>query len=367
MDIRYVEWNDDLQTRDDLLEELTRLFTFILLKTSGDVDEALEWMDYLNESHDILQGMSMQELIDHLKRQGIIRDDAESGEKYMLTGKGEQKIRRDALEQIFTSLKKGGTGEHRTPHPGLGSEFTGDVRDFAFGDQSSAIEPTETLTNALRREADLDRFSLREEDIRVQETEHVASTSTVVMLDISHSMILYGEDRITPAKQVVLALTELIMTRYPKDRLHVVLFGDDAQEVGINDLPYVTVGPYHTNTRAGLRLARSLLRKTPDANRQIFMVTDGKPSAIYDDVGRLYTNSFGLDPMIVNKTLDEAVACRRERIPITTFMVARDPYLVNFVEDLTKANSGRAYYTGLGKLGEMVLVDYIRNRKRSYR
>jgi uncharacterized protein with von Willebrand factor type A (vWA) domain len=186
------------------------------------------------------------------------------------------------------------------------------------------------------------------------------------MIDISHSMILYGEDRITPAKQVALALSELISTRFPKDYLSLVTFGDEAELVSINELPFLTVGPYHTNTKAGLQLARNLLRKHGNANKQIFMVTDGKPSAIFDGNGRLYKNSFGLDPKIVNKTLDEAVACRREHIPITTFMVARDPYLINFVEELTKANQGRAYYSSLNNLGEFVFVDYIRNRKKKF-
>ena len=366
MHIRYTDWNGDALSRGERLQELFKLFSYLLMKTSGDVDEALRWMDYLDESQDILGDMTMQEFVEELKRAGFIRDDDDNGAGYALTGKGKQRIRRDALEEIFTSLKKAGSGEHRTPYAGSGVEATGDLRSYVFGDQPSNINPTETLSNALKRHSDLDGFSLREEDIRVQETEQTTSVATVLMLDISHSMILYGEDRITPAKQVSLALSELITTRYPKDRLHVLLFGDDAQEVNLNELPFVSVGPFHTNTRAGLRMARSLLRRTRGANKQIFMITDGKPSAMFDDLGRLYKNSFGLDPRIVNKTLDEAVACRREKITISTFMVAQDPYLVNFVEELTKANHGRAYYTGLGKLGEMIFVDYIRNRRRTY-
>jgi Ca-activated chloride channel homolog len=188
----------------------------------------------------------------------------------------------------------------------------------------------------------------------------------VLMLDISHSMILYGEDRITPAKQVGLALSELIMTKFPRDYIALVVFGDDAKLVSINELPFLNVGPYHTNTRAGLQLARNLLRRCGNVNKQIFMITDGKPSAMFDDAGRLYKNSFGLDPKIVNKTLDEAVACRREKITISTFMVARDPYLINFVEELTKANHGRAYYSSLNNLGQFIFVDYIRNRRKRF-
>ena len=178
--------------------------------------------------------------------------------------------------------------------------------------------------------------------------------------------MLYGEDRITPAKQVALALSELISQKYPKDYLALVVFGDEAKLVSLAELPFLNVGPYHTNTRDGLRMARNLLRRKQSANKQIFMVTDGKPSAVFDDNGRLYKNSFGLDQRIVNKTLDEAVACRREKITISTFMVARDQYLINFVEELTKANQGRAYYSQLQNLGEFIFVDYIRNRRKKF-
>jgi uncharacterized protein with von Willebrand factor type A (vWA) domain len=207
---------------------------------------------------------------------------------------------------------------------------------------------------------------LKEEDLEVYETEHMTNCATVIMLDISHSMILYGEDRITPAKQVSLALAELISTKFPKDYLSLVAFGDDAQLVSLNELPFLSVGPYHTNTRAGLQMARSLLRRCGNVNKQIFMVTDGKPSAIFDDAGRLYKNPYGLDPRIVNKTLDEAMQCRRETITISTFMVAQDPSLVEFIEELTKINRGRAYYTSLNNLGDFVFVDYLRNRRKKY-
>ena len=306
--------------------------------------------------------MSMEDLVEKLKEMGII-EEAKNGLE--LTRRGVQRIRQDALREIFTSLKKAPTGTHETPYTGSGVERLSETRKFNFGDQPTDIDLTATLTNAFLRDG-IDEFSLKEEDLEVYETEHQTTCATVLMLDISHSMILYGEDRITPAKQVALALSELIMTRFPKDYLALVVFGDDAQIVSINELPFLTVGPYHTNTKAGLQLARNLLRRRGHMNKQIFMVTDGKPSAISEPSGKIYKNSFGLDPKIVNKTLDEAVACRREKIPITTFMVARDPYLVNFVEELTKANQGRAYYSSLNNLGECVFVDYIRNRKKKF-
>ena len=344
------------------MEGLISLFSQVLMHTAGDVPEALEWMEAIDRQHEIFDAaLTMQDFIEELKRRGLIKGDSESSLE--LTAKGNLRIRQDALKEVFTSLKKGGPGSHDVPRTGSGTERASETRKYAFGDAPSDIDLTTTLHNAYLR-GGMNEFTLSEDDVEVFETEHLTSAATVLMLDVSHSMILYGEDRITPAKQVALALAELISTRYTRDRLNILLFGDDAKEVGIADLAFVRVGPYHTNTRQGLRLARNILRRSGSANKQIFMVTDGKPSAIFEDDGRLYKNSFGLDPRIVNKTLDEAVACRRERIVISTFMVAQDPFLVDFIEELTKANKGRAYYTGLGKLGELLLVDYIRNRRR---
>ena len=200
----------------------------------------------------------------------------------------------------------------------------------------------------------------------VVQGEYQSSCATVLMLDCSHSMILYGEDRITPAKRVALALVELIRSRYPKDALHVILFGDSAREISVRDLTYTGVGPYHTNTHAALRLARQILLRKKHNNKQVFMITDGKPTALFEE-GRLYLNPIGLDRKIVNKTLDEAAECRRHGIPITTFMLARDPQLVHFVETLTKVNRGRAFFASPYDLGEFVLADYLRNRRKLLR
>jgi uncharacterized protein with von Willebrand factor type A (vWA) domain len=186
------------------------------------------------------------------------------------------------------------------------------------------------------------------------------------MIDVSHSMILYGEDRITPAKKVAMALSELITTRYSRDTLDVIAFGNDAWPIEIKDLPYLQVGPFHTNTVAGLELAMDLLRRRKNPNKQIFMITDGKPTCIR--VGEeYYKNSFGLDRRIVNKTLNLAARCRRLGIRVTTFMIARDPYLQRFVEDFTETNRGRAFYTSLKGLGEYIFEDYERNRRRTMR
>ncbi|MBL0175228.1 MAG: hypothetical protein IPP94_08210 [Ignavibacteria bacterium] len=364
MRISYSRWVAQAETRQERMENLISLFSQLLMQTGGDVREAIDWLEELDREHDIFTAdLTMQDFVDELKKRGFIAEDRESG-ALEVTSKGNQRIRQDALQDVFSSLKKSPDGMHDTPHSGNGVERTSETKKYRFGDSVANIDMTSTLRNAYAR-GGIEGFSLEEEDVEVYETEHQTSAATVLMLDISHSMILYGEDRITPAKQIALALAELILTRYPKDRLHILLFGDDAVEVGIKDLPFVSVGPFHTNTREGLRLARSLLRRAGNANKQIFMVTDGKPSAIFEDDGRLYKNSFGLDLRIVNKTLDEAMACRREQIAISTFMVARDPALVEFVEEMTKANKGRAYFTGLGRLGEFVLVDYIRNRKKT--
>ncbi|MFN0158994.1 MAG: vWA domain-containing protein [Bacteroidota bacterium] len=359
----YSQWTPESSTDEQRLQQMMSLFSYLVVQTSGDVQEALEWLKQLAEEYGLFdENMTMDDLIDKLREAGIIED---LDSKIVLTTKGVQRIRQDALREIFTSLKKAPTGTHETPYTGSGVDRLSETKKFTFGDQPANIDLTSTLSNAFRR-GGIDDFTLKEEDLEVYESEHQTTCATILMLDISHSMILYGEDRITPAKQVALALSELIMTRFPKDYLAMVVFGDDAQLVSINELPFLNVGPYHTNTRAGLQLARNLLRRHGNSNKQIFMVTDGKPSAIFEPSGKLYKNSFGLDPKIVNKTLDEAVACRREHIPITTFMVARDPYLINFVEELTKANHGRAYYSSLSNLGEFVFVDYIRNRKKKF-
>lgn len=359
----YSRWNETSATDEQRLEQVMQLFNYLVLQTSGDVEEALEWLRQLAEEYGIFdENLSLEELIEKLREMGIIEV---VDNNFELTSKGVQKIRQDALREIFSSLKKNPFGSHETPHTGSGVERLSETKKWNFGDMPTNIDLTATMTNALKRDG-IDNFSLQEDDLEVYETENLSSCATVVMIDISHSMILYGEDRITPAKQVALALSELIQTKFPKDFLACITFGDDAQLISLAEIPFLQVGPFHTNTRAGLQMARNLLRRCGNANKQIFMITDGKPSAMFDDAGRLYKNSFGLDPKIVNKTLDEAVACRREKITISTFMIAQDPYLVNFIEELTKANKGRAYYSSLNNLGQFIFVDYIRNRRKKF-
>lgn len=342
------------------MRPLDEIFHRLLIATDGDVEEALRQMEDLNSVYGFFdEGATAEDFRERLLNEGSIAEGPRGS--LQLTRKGERRIRRDALDRIFSRMRAGRPGDHRTAAAGSGGESLSETRPYQFGDQPFDIAVNPTLENAFRRSG-LDEFTLNEDDVAVYEKEHLTGCATVLLLDISHSMILYGEDRITPAKEVALAMMELIRTRYPKDSLHVAVFGDDAVEIPSRQVPYVKVGPYHTNTKAALQLAQRILATRKQPNKQIFLVTDGKPSAIHEE-GRLYKNSWGLDTKIVNKTLDEVTRCRRRGIVISTFMVAQDPHLVNFVQRLTEINRGRAYYTGLDDLGRFLFVDYVRNRK----
>ena len=357
---RYTEWDRALEELLATFESLMALFNYLLLMAGGDVDKAFQWMEYLQERGSIDSDIDLEEFRRQLEEQRIIERMKEGG--YSLTAKGEQVIRKDSLNQIFTGLRKSGFGQHRVPATGNGEERLTETRPWRFGDSVNQIDALGTISNAVQR-AGTEEILLSEEDLEVYETEHLSSCATMLLIDISHSMILYGEDRITPAKQVALALTELILTRYPKDMLRVGTFGDDAQEIAIKVIPYLQVGPYQTNTRAGLEMAQSILEATRQSNRQIFMVTDGKPTAITEN-GEVYKNPYGFDPKILSQTLEAAEACRRANITITTFMLASDPGLVEFVEEMTKINKGRAYFASADRLGEYLFADYIRNKRR---
>jgi Ca-activated chloride channel family protein len=358
---RYEKWKGGWWDNPDFRKALLDLYHHLLLQTNGDVDEALRNLERVGRYYGFFdEKFSIEDFKKWLKENEAIRE-VRPG-RHELTRKGERTIRRDSLNEIFGHLRKDAAGDHRVPQAGVGSDRLSETRPYSFGDAITEIDSIATLGNAIRRHG-LDDIRVHEEDLEIYETEHLSACATVLLLDVSHSMILYGEDRITPAKRVALALTELITTRYPKDELSVILFGDDATLVPLAKLPYVGVGPFHTNTKAGLRLAQQILLRRRHVNKQIVMITDGKPSCIWES-GRLYKNPFGLDPKIVNKTLDEAVSCRRKGIRITTFMVADDPYLKNFVDRFTKLNRGRAYYSDLENLGAYVLVDFVKNRRK---
>lgn len=348
------------------------VFKDLLTHTSGDIEEAFEWLDMLDQEYDIFTDeYTLEDFEEDLKKRGYIREeiDEENGNtgtgkgKNVLTPKLESALREYALDQIFGKLKKSGIGNHRTSKTGVGDEKDGDHRSFQYGDDLSMVNMTESLKNAQVNNG-IGDLQLTEDDLIVEETRHKAQMSTVLMIDISHSMILYGEDRITPAKKVAMALVELIHRKYPKDSIDIIVFGNEAWPIKIKDLPYLKVGPYHTNTVAGLELAMDILRRKRNTNKQIFMITDGKPSCIQLPTGEFYMNSVGLDQMIVSQCLNRAAQARKLKIPITTFMIAQDPYLRKFVEAFTEQNQGKAFLTGLSGLGQMIFEDYEKNRKR---
>lgn len=346
------------------------VFKDLLTHTSGDIEEAFEWLDMLDKEYNIFTDeYTLENFEEDLKKRGYIKEQKEDKDgntgtgkgKNILTAKLEAALREFALDQIFGKLKKSGIGNHNTKKVGVGDERDGENRSFQYGDDLSTVNMTESLKNAQINNGISD-LRLTEDDLIVEETKHKAQMSTVLMIDISHSMILYGEDRITPAKKVAMALVELIKRKYPKDSIDIIVFGNEAWPIKIKDLPYLQVGPYHTNTVAGLELAMDILRRKRNTNKQIFMITDGKPSCIKLPTGEFYMNSNGLDQMIVDQCLNKAAQARKLKIPITTFMIAQDPYLRKFVDAFTAQNQGKAFLTGLSGLGEMIFEDYEKNR-----
>ncbi len=349
-------------------EKLFEIFQELIVHTSGDVDEAIDWLRQLDKEYELTTPeYTIDDFVEDLKKKGYLREEIEpngSGEGLQITAKTERIIRQRALDQMFGKLKRSRSGNHKTKALGVGDERTGEFRSYQFGDALDQISMTESIKNAQINNG-LGDFTLNESDLIVEQTNFKAQMSTVLMIDISHSMILYGEDRITPAKKVAMALAQLITTRYAKDTLDIIVFGNDAWPISIKDLPYLKVGPYHTNTVAGLQLAMDILRRKRNTNKQIFMITDGKPSCMRLSDGSYYKNSVGLDKNIVERCYTMASQARKLHIPITTFMIAQDPYLMEFVRDFSKANKGKAFYTGLKGLGEMIFEDYENNRKKN--
>ncbi|MBP7244160.1 MAG: hypothetical protein KBA99_02515 [Bacteroidia bacterium] len=352
-------------------ERIFDIFKDLLTHSSGDIEEAFDWLKMLDKEYNIFtDDYTFDDFEADLKKKGYIKEEIEPGEegnagegngKKLLTAKMESALREFALDQIFGKLKKSGIGNHRTSKLGVGDEREGENRSYQYGDDMSLLNMTESLKNAQINHG-INDLQLTEDDLIVEESKHKAQMSTVLMIDISHSMILYGEDRITPAKKVAMALVELIHRKYPKDTIDIIVFGDEAWPIQVKDLPYLRVGPYHTNTVAGLELAMDILRRKRNTNKQIFMITDGKPSCVQLPNGEFYKNSNGLDEMIVNLCLNKAAQARKLKIPITTFMIAQDPYLRRFIELFTAQNKGKAFLTGLKGLGEMIFEDYEKNR-----
>ena len=360
---RFTQFIPDKVDPDNRFESIWNIFRELLLITSGDPNEALSWLTNLDKQYNFSSDeYGIGDFIEELKKNGYLDENPRDG-KLKVTAKTENDFRKKALEEIFGRLKKSGQGGHDTFMTGQGDERTVDLREFRFGDSPDNISMTESIRNAQVNHGFSD-FSLTERDLEVVEKEFRTQTSTVLMIDISHSMILYGEDRITPAKKVAMALAELVLKKYKTDTLDVIVFGNDAWQIDIKDLPYLSVGPYHTNTIAGLELAMDILRKRKNQNKQIFMITDGKPTCMKQGI-KYYKNSFGLDPKILKKTMNLSASCRRLNIPITTFMIASDPYLKQFVKEFTEVNNGNAYYSDLQGLGHIVFEDFKKNRRKN--
>ena len=348
---------DNQLVPDELLEELLKR-----AGEAGDVNSGLE--ELLNR------------LIERMAEEGYITVDAppkasERGEpqvgsasgaegrvKFEVTDKALDFLGYKALKDLLGSLGKSSFGRHDTRELSTGVEASGSTRRYEFGDTMN-LDVNATLLSAMKRGGLKVPLDLDYPDLHVRQAEYQSSCATVLMLDCSHSMILYGEDRFTPAKRVALALSQLIRTQYPGDSLHLVLFHDSAEEIPLGELARVKVGPYYTNTREGLRLAQRVLSRQRKDMRQIVMITDGKPSALTLEDGRIYKNAFGLDPLVVSETLREVGRCRRNGILINTFMLASDYGLVNFVQKVTEICRGKAYFTTPHTLGQYLLMDYM--------
>ncbi len=289
------------------------------------------------------------------------RDTRNEQTRFEITDKALDFLGYKTLRDLLASLGKSSFGRHDTRDLATGIESGGVSRPYEFGDTLN-LDVSETLSRAIRRTRAALPIEVDYPDLMVHQAEYQSSCATVLMLDCSHSMILYGEDRFTPAKRVALALSHLIRTQYPGDSLNLVLFHDSAEEVPISELARVQVGPFYTNTREGLRVARRVLLRQRKDMRQIIMITDGKPSALTLEDGRIYKNAFGLDPLVVSRTLEEVARCRRAGILVNTFMLARDYSLVHFVQQVTEICRGKAYFTTPYTLGQYLLMDYV-NRK----
>ncbi|HUY80420.1 MAG TPA: VWA domain-containing protein [Acidobacteriaceae bacterium] len=365
------------QTLDDLREAIRQALMsgeFLDEQMQQDID-ALEQEDKLDELIDkIMQRMMQENFISAedpqmggtlTEGQGEISE-PQGEARFEVTDKSLDFLGYKALRNLLGSLGKANSGRHDTRYWATGIESEGASRPYEFGDVLN-LDATATLASAIAREGLTLPLNVEYRDLHVHQCEYQSSCATVVMLDCSHSMILYGEDRFTPAKKVAMALSHLIRTQYPGDSLSLVLFHDSAEEIPISQLARVKVGPYYTNTREGLRVAQRILKTQRKDMRQIVMITDGKPSALTLEDGRIYRNAFGLDPLVVSETLEEVARCKRANIMINTFMLASDPGLMQFVHQVSQMCRGKAYFTRPETLGEYLLMDYMQHRTRTIR
>lgn len=357
----HLDWRElvNRMAREDRMAEL---FRELMLAANGDVERALEYLGELSERYRTELGFDRDEFERHLRERQLISGKP-GGRK--LSARGERALRSGCLEAVFGKLKAGGTGEHSVPRGGSHGEPNDVLRPWQPGDESYDIHYRESMLGSLRAGRD----HLHHDDLVVQERDRNTSAATVMLIDISHSMTLYGEDRITPAKRVAMAFAELQRRRFPRDSLNILLFGDDVQEVTVAELPYISNGPFHTNTCEALRRAAEILSKQHQPNKRVVMITDGKPTALFspkpgrDGKRQLMINSsYGLDPQIVTATLNQGARYPRLKIDLSVFMVASDPYLERFVSRLVEVSKGRAFRATLGDLGSQVLSQIFGRR-----
>ncbi len=337
------------------------------MKMDGTLDQLIEQLLQRMEEEDFIsmqQEESNQQDESNPTTAGPQVGKAQSQVKFEITDKSLDFLGYKTLRDLLGSLGKSSFGRHDTRDLATGIEASGASKPYEFGDTLN-LDINQTLSCAIQREGLGLPINLEYSDLHVHQCEYQSSCATVMMLDCSHSMILYGEDRFTPAKKVAMALSHLIRTQYPGDSLSLILFHDSAEEVPLSQLARVRVGPYYTNTREGLRLAQRLLQRQNKDMKQIVMITDGKPSALTLEDGRIYKNAFGLDPLVVSETLEEVCKCKRAGILINTFMLASDYGLVQFVQKVTEMCRGKAYFTTPYTLGQYLLMDYMIRKTRT--
>jgi Ca-activated chloride channel family protein len=365
---QFSEWNSND------LEELRKAIEQAL--QSGELfpqDQLEKMMQQLESMSQEQMDKLVDNLVQKLVEEGHLTLNPQAGQagkgqeqriKFEVTDKSLDFLGFKTLKDLLGSLGKSSFGRHDTRDLATGIESSGSSKQYEFGDTMN-LDISETLFSAVRREGLGVPINLEYRDLHVHQCEYQSSCATVLMLDCSHSMILYGEDRFTPAKKVALALAHLIKTQYPGDSLRCVLFHDSAEELAISQLARVQVGPYYTNTRDGLILAQRLLQQERKDMKQIVMITDGKPSALTLDDGRMYRNAFGLDPLVISKTFEEVNRCKKQGILINTFMLASDYGLVSFVQKVTELCKGKAYFTTPYNLGQYLLMDYMNRKTRT--
>ncbi len=366
--MQFSEWNQhSLEGLKRAIEEALERGEMFDSERAEQMRQAMAKMS--PEQLDQLLNQLVQKLVDEgyittEQQEGGPGGDRESKIEVKITDKSVDFLGFKTLKDLLGSLGHSSFGAHDTRDMATGVETSGAAKQYEFGDVLN-LDISQTLFSAVQREGLKLPINLEYRDLHVHQSEYQSSCATVLMLDCSHSMILYGEDRFTPAKKVAMALAHLIRTQYPGDSLRCVLFHDSAEELRIEDLARVQVGPYYTNTRDGLILAQRLLAQEKKDMKQIVMITDGKPSALTLDDGRVYKNAFGLDPLVISRTLEEVSRCKRQGILINTFMLASDYGLINFIQKVTELCRGKAYFTTPYTLGQYLLMDYMNRKTRT--